>query len=81
MLVICLLPHLSRLFIELKKSSSFFITIQYLDCEVGAGFVRARGEISRLYSTLTTLPTSNRTLPFPRRKQIGREGKVTHRQS
>ena len=37
MLVIYLLPHLSRLFTELKESSSFFITIRYLDCVGGAG--------------------------------------------
>ena len=67
MLAICLL-HLSRLFTDLKKSSSFFITTQYLDYVAGASFVTVKREISRLYSTLTTSPTSSRTLPPPAEK-------------
>lgn len=54
----------------------FFITIQYLDCVAGAGFVRVEREISRLYSTLTTLPTSSRTLPPPSRGENRLGGRV-----
>ena len=79
MLVICLLPNLSRLFTDLKKSSSFFITTQYITCVAGAGFVRVKRKISRQYSTLTTYPPPSRE--ENRLEEGGGGGKVTQKQS